>query len=371
MLVSQIKKIRTFIVESELESLLLEANFIKKYSPKYNVKMTDGKNYPLIRIVFDTYPKVLTARKPEDPNSLYFGPYPSTKAMRMVLRVIRRIFPFVSVMNHPKRICLYHHLGLCPCPPVFDTPELKKQYHKTIKHIIDFLEGNTKKVLRDLEKERNEESKFEHFEEAKNIQKKIDAIEYVTRPVHTPFDYETNPNLREDLREQEIQSLAEILRKSNITVNTLHRIECYDISNIQGTHAVASLVVFTNGEKDSSQYRRFKMKTKGPNDFAMMQEVLYRRLKHKEWKLPDLIIVDGGKGQISSARKILGEKQLFIPLIGLAKREEIIITSDFKEIILPKSAKALQLMMRIRDEAHRFAITYHRKLRSKFLLKKF
>lgn len=375
LLVSQIKKISYIIVESELESLLLEANFIKKYTPKYNIKLTDNKAYPLIRItVKEIYPAVLTARRPDDKKSVYFGPFPNAKAMRMVLRLVRRIFPYHSTLNHPKKICLYHHLGLCPCVPAFQTSSLSpnedrvKDYKKSIRHLIDFLDGKTKKVITELEKERDQKSKEENFEGAQKVQKQIDAIHYITHPTHKPFEYETNPNLREDLREEETKQLAEILRRHNVPVENLHRIECYDISNISGTNPTASMVVLTDGEIDKSQYRKFKMRTKGPNDFAMMQEVLTRRLKHTEWEKPSLIVVDGGKGQISSAKKILDERKSDIPLIGLAKREETIITPEFVEIILPHRSKALQLVMRIRDEAHRFAITYHRKLRSRMFI---
>lgn len=374
LLVSKIAKIKTILVNSEIESLLLEANYIKKYKPKYNVSLIDGKAYPLIRIIIkDRYPKVLIVRREEDNSkasgSLYFGPFPNTSAMRMVLRTVRRIFPFQSVANHPKRICLYNHLGLCPCPPMFQTEEERKRYKKNIFYLILFLQGQKKKVIKDLEKERKFYSKNEQFEEAKRIQQQINSIHYITSPIHKPFEYETNPNLKDDLRRNELISLKKHFLKAGVSVENLDRIECYDISNIAGTHAVGSMVVFTNGEKDTSSYRKFKIRlTTGPNDFAMIEEVLGRRLNHGEWEFPKLIIVDGGKGQISSALKALDEQHLSIPLIGLAKREEIIITSDFKEIRLPKDSEALKLVMRIRDEAHRFAITYHRKLRSKLAI---
>lgn len=366
-LVQQVQKIRTIEVESEIEALLLEANLIKKYSPKYNIKMTDGKAYPLIRITKKAlYPSILTARRPEDPQSLYFGPYPNVTAMREVLRLIRRIFPYQSVFNHPKHTCLYYHLGLCPCLPVFLSKEYQDQYKKTLKHIIDFLDGKTTKVIKDLEKERNEASKKEEFEKAAAIQKQIDHINYVTHPVHAPFEYETNPNLKTDLRMQEMAALQHVLEANGINTSLPRRIECYDNSNFQGTNPTSSMVVLTNGEIDKSQYRKFKIRSvKGPNDFASMQEVLSRRFKHTEWPLPDILVVDGGKGQVSAAKEVFDKLGITIPLIGLAKREEIIITSDFQEIVLPKNSPALQLMMRIRDEAHRFAITFHRKLRSK------
>lgn len=369
-LVSKIEKIQIIKVTSEIESLLLEANLIKKYIPPFNVRFTDGKGYPFIRITAkNEFPAVCVARKTDDPNSLYFGPYPNVGAMRLVLKTIRNLFPFQSAVNHGKQKCLYYHLGLCPCASASNAQEAKRIYKKTIRYICTFLEGNVKKVVHDLEIERALLSEKELYEEANDIQKKIDAIRLVTNPVTPAFDYVTNPNLSYDLRKKELDSLKNVLIAANVSVSDLHRIECYDISNTSGTNATGSMIVFTNGEKNSAAYRRFKIKkTKGPNDFAMMEEVLTRRLRHTEWSFPDLLIVDGGKGQITSALKVLNELHLLIPLVGLAKREETIITSNFTEIKLPHDSEALQLMIRIRNEAHRFAITYHRKLRSKLAL---
>lgn len=367
-LVSKIHTITYLPVASEVESLLLEAMYIKKYKPAYNIRLTDGKSYPLIRITTkDLYPAVLIDRQTGDKKSQYFGPFPNAGAMKLVLRTIRRIFPFHSVLKHPKTFCLYHHLDLCPCVPVIDTDEARKEYKKTIQKIITFLEGDIKKVIKELEKERDTYSADENFERAKQIQIKIEAMHLITQPLHMPYEYETNPNLKTDIRRQELEELRYHLRNVGLEVPQIHRIECYDISNTSGTNATGSLVVFTDGEKDAKWYRRFKIKpeTKGPNDFAMMYEVLQRRMKHQEWPMPDLIIVDGGKGQISMAKKALEKAGIERPLVGLAKREEIIITADFREILLPKRSHVLQLVMRIRDEAHRFAITYHKKLRSK------
>jgi excinuclease ABC subunit C len=418
-LVSQVHKIDITIVESELEALLLEAFYIKKYNPKYNIKLTDNKSYLKIRITIkDIYPKVLLARRDDDPKSLYFGPYPNSGALKLVLKTMRRIFPFVSVLNHPKRICLYNHLGLCPCPPMNDSPELRASYRRNIRGIVRMLEGEAKKIMKELEKERDVASKTEDFEKALLVQKKINAMSLITTPFHKPFEYDVNPNLRTDIRQQELDGLREVLNEQGMHLKELERIECYDISNIQGTNATASMVVFVNGEKESSQYRKFKIKREWdkrpkkdlPNDFMMMQEVLKRRLNHDEWNSPSLIIVDGGKGQVSSAMSALAAcGRLDIPLVGLAKREETIVVpkadgisnetssdvqsyqellnkrfagtpdeklqtiivneENFREISLPKNSPSLHLVQRIRDEAHRFAITYHRKLRSKSALK--
>ncbi|HZE86658.1 MAG TPA: GIY-YIG nuclease family protein [Methylomirabilota bacterium] len=376
-LVEQVTKIKVTIVESELEALLLEAFYIKKYKPKYNIRLVDSKAYILIRITAkDAYPKVLLARREDDPHSIYFGPYPNAGAVKLVLKIIRKIFPFQSVLNHPKRICLYHHLGLCPCPPMFDSPELQKEYRKNIRGMVRMLEGESKKIMNELEKDREVLSSNERYEEALVVQKKINALSIVTQPFHRPFEYDVNPNLRTDLRQQELDELMRILNQHSFALQKLERIECYDISNIQGTNATGSMVVLTNGEIDKSQYRKFKIKKDGkPNDFAMMKEMLKRRFLHDEWHTPDLIVVDGGKGQVSSALDALSQRGINIPLVGLAKKEETIVIpnspntvsseENFTEVLLPKNSKALQLVMRIRDEAHRFAITYHRKLRSK------
>jgi excinuclease ABC subunit C len=411
-LVSQIRKIKITIVESELEALLLEAFYIKQYNPKYNIKLTDNKSYIQIKITIkDKYPAVLLSRREDDGKSLYFGPYPSSSSVKLVLKTIRRIFPFVSVPNHPKRICLYNHLGLCPCPPINDSPELEKEYRKNIRGIVRMLEGESKKIMTEFEKSRDELSKNEEYEEALKIQKKIEALSFITTPFHRPFEYDMNPNLRTDIRQSELNELIAALNQKGFNLTKLNRIECYDISNTQGTNATASMVVFINGEKEGSQYRKFKIKKDGrPNDFAMMRETLNRRFKHEDWTYPDLLIVDGGKGQVGSALKAFQESGINLPLIGLAKREETIIiplinntrhsgkrlelpkersqnhsetdpgqdrmtsivphrinyeSDAFTQVTLARNSKALHLIQRIRDEAHRFAITYHRKLRSK------
>lgn len=373
-LVSQVKTIQITTVETEIEALLLESFYIKKYRPKYNIRLADDKTYPLIKItIHDASPSVLSARRPDDHKALYFGPFPNSKDVRLVLRVIRRIFPFQSVPNHPKRVCLYHHLGLCPCLPVYNSEKDKKTYKTNLKRIVALLEGKSKKIQTDLERERDSAIKQELFEEAKHLTDQITALEVITKPHKKPLEYDVNPNLRDDLRAEELKVLKTTLSKHGVSVTDLRRIECFDISNIQGTNATGSMVVFEEGEKAGNQYRRFKVHKDGtPNDFAMMEEVLIRRIKHTEWRRPDLLIVDGGKGQVTAAQRAFAKTNIRYPLIGLAKREETIVvpTEDgFTEISLPKTSPAIHLITRIRDEAHRFAITYHRKVRSKQFLK--
>lgn len=365
LLVSQITSIKTIGVSSEIEAFLLEERLVKNYKPKYNIKLQDGKSFLNIKItVKDKFPKVLMVRKQISDGSLYFGPYTKSLSLRKVLKIIRRIFPYQSVLNHPNSLCLYYHLGLCPCPIITKN----ENYKKNIKHIINFLRGDTKKIINELSKERDSFSKKEDFENAKLIQEKIDSINFVTSSVYKPFQYEENPNLRFDIIQQELNDLKKALNDNDIKINNLKRIECYDISNISGKFAAGSMIVFSNGEKDTSSYRRFKIKrfyNNKPNDFAMMQEMIERRFKRKDWETPSLVIIDGGKGQVSCVKEIFTRLNINIALIGLAKAEETIITTDLRQIKLSQKSKELQLIMRIRDEAHRFAVSYHRKLRSK------
>lgn len=371
-LVSKIKSIRNVSVDSEIEAFLLEAYLIKKYNPIYNVRLTDGKNYPYVYIDNKSkFSKVLVVRRPENLKNI-FGPFPNSGDLRYVLKLVRRIFPYQSVVNHPKKRCLYYHLGLCPCPPLLSENELKA-YQRNIKHLIKFMKGDTKGVVKDLEKERNSKSKTEDFEDALEIQNKINKIVNITTSFIRPFDYDLNPNLREDSSRLATLELRQLLLENGVKTEKLERIECYDISNIAGQYSVGSMVVFKDGEKDSSSYRRFKIKNPPkvvPNDFAMMEEVLERRIKRNDWQSPDLIIVDGGKGQVSVVRKVLQKNNSKVPLIGIAKKEETIITSDFKEIKLRKGSLAFKLVTGMRNEAHRFAVTYHKKIRSKMVFEK-
>jgi excinuclease ABC subunit C len=366
-LVEKIRTIRIIQVTSEIESLLLEANLIKQYAPRYNIDLKDGKAYPLIRVAAELpVPAVLTARRMEHPGSIYFGPFPSAGSVRIVLRILRRIFPYQSTANHPHRICLYHHLGLCPCVSINGDISA---YKKTISRIIRFLSGDTKTLINELIRERDKLSHKEAFEEASRIQKQIDAILHVTQRPVMPSEYVTNPHLKSDVRMKEMESLMQVLAQHNVMIPLPVRIECYDISHIQGTHTVGSMTVLIDGEPAPSEYKRFKIRTvTGSNDFAALQEVISRRLKHPEWGIPSLIVIDGGKGQLSACTQLLEDAD--IPFIGLAKREETIITSHHDEILLPKRSPALQMVMRIRDEAHRFALSYHRLLRSRQYLAK-
>jgi excinuclease ABC subunit C len=187
-----------------------------------------------------------------------------------------------------------------------------------------------------------------------------------------PTVYLQNETFMSDIRKEEEEKLRYALRESYPDMEPIRRVECIDISNTMGKYATGSLVVLIDGVPSTGDYRRFKIYTKdAPNDFAMVAEVLRRRLKHTEWDYPQLLVIDGGKGQVGMAKKVLDQMKITIPLIGLAKRfEEIVVPdeNDWKIIKLPLANKGLQLLMRIRDESHRFALRYHRLLRSKAFL---
>ena len=373
-LIADIKSADFIVVQSEIDAFLLEATLIKKHKPFYNIKMSDDKSYPYIKITKSAVPSVTVVRKKNDKKAYYFGPYPDGSNVKTILRIIRRIFPFESVENHPKKRCLYNHIGLCPCASVI--PENKLMYKKNIAKIRSFLDGKKDLVLKDLLKEQKEYIKREEFENASIIQKQIDSINSITSERFDPHFYSEKPDFYFTRINDEIKSLKDILLKYFPEISDLERIECYDISNIQGTNPSASMVVFKHGDSDKSQYRRFKIKSKStPDDFRMMEEVVNRRFRRDGWENPDLVVVDGGKGQVGSAIKAMVSRNVSVPIIGLAKKEETIVipintgrSIEFLEIKLPKSTPGINLLRRLRDEAHRFAITYHRNLRSKSFL---
>lgn len=361
-LISKIKSIDWIKVDSEIEALILEANLIKKHKPHFNSQFKDDKDYLYIKITKDSFPRVLTARKKDLAGAkVSFGPFPSATKVRMTLKTLRRIFKFSNCKPNQKRACFYYHLGLCAGVCVGKINE--KEYKKIIRQLIYFLEGKIEKVLKLLDEEQNLYSQGQQYEKALETKKTVEAIRYVTAPIRSPEIY-----LEEDsssIRERELKELSEAISLKE----SPNRIECYDISNIFGKSATGSMVVFQKGEADKSEYRRFKIKTvKQISDVAMMAEVLARRFGNS-WPKPDLIVVDGGRTQVNAALRVLENLKKEIPVMGLAKRlEEIYLPDKVKPIRLSRRSDALKLVQRLRDEAHRFALSYHHKLREKEFL---
>lgn len=377
-MISEADAISYIKVTSELEALLLEALLIRSYMPHYNIAAKDDKHPLYIVITKEEFPRVLAVRKLDSnkvPNLVSFGPFPSSASVKSVLRMIRRIFPY-SDHKLGKRGCLYSHIGLCdPCPSeIVQSTQykvLRAKYLKNIKHIKAVLSGKFAGVRKDLEKEMDTLSKLQKYEEAAEIRNKINSLDYITQPQMPTDFYMQNPNLFEDQRKLEIRELGKLIGGWKLATGNLHRIECFDIAHFAGTNPTASMVTFIDGEADKSFYRHFKVKQiKGNSDVDSLKEVISRRLNHLEsWGRPDLIIVDGGKPQVAVFSREL--EKYNIPVVGIAKRFETLVipyhmdeTLAFKEIRLPKGG-ALNLVQRIRDEAHRFARRLHHKLVSR------
>lgn len=375
-MVEKIVSLETRIVESELEALILEANLIKKNLPPFNIRLTDDKDYLYIAITKEDFPKIITARKKDlKPIKKYFGPFPSARTVKNTLKQLRRVFPWCS--NPPRlnrqtsvrflgnvvaaktgfKACFYYHLGLCPgaCAGVIS----EKEYNKIINNFSKFMEGKKEELIQDLTQEMEGAAKNLNFEAAQRIKKEIAGIEYLTQSNRVHL-YLENPNFLEDETKQALEQLKQDLKLGKLP----ERIECFDISNISGVDAVGSMVVLTHGEVDKSQYRKFKIRISGkPDDVGMHKEMMRRRLRHSEWGMPDLIIIDGGRGQVRGAQFEILNSKFKIPVFGLAKREEWLYPPEGEIVKLPRKSLSLKLLQKIRDESHRFAINYHRKLR--------
>lgn len=357
-LVSQINSIETKIVGSEIEALILEASLIKKYKPKYNSLLKDDRSYIFIVITNDKLPLVYSTHLSRVPlKSSVFGPFPSGSDVKILLKTVRRIFPYYSKKHGPKE-CLYCHLGLCPGP----SPD-SAAYRQTIGKIKKLLGGRIKLLISDLTRDMKTASRSEKYEQALQIKNQIDAINYVVSGWNNLNNLFQDVNLPEDRQSSAINELVTTLQPY-LNIKTINRLECYDISQMGTKHFVGSMTVWQNGRLDKSEYRKFKIDTKTTaDDQFMIKEVVWRRLRHPEWSYPDLIIVDGGKPQLNAASSITDR-----PVIGLAKRLETIVIKDgqeYVEINLPQNSSALNLLKSLRDEAHRFANRYRQELMKK------
>ncbi|KKS21343.1 MAG: Excinuclease ABC subunit C [candidate division WWE3 bacterium GW2011_GWC1_41_7] len=379
-LVSRIRDLEYIEALSEFEALLLEAELIRQYRPKYNISLKDDKSYLYIVIRNEKLvvrgkkvgvPRILTARKPDlMDNDTVFGPYPDGSTAKYIVRTVRKIIPFrdCSVAKYTRyqnlgRPCLYGDLGLCsaPCTDNLTIEEYRDDIHK----IKKLLSGDSVQIVNTLKKEMDMASKEQNFEKAAHYRDIIQKFDYIRQSFKSANTYIENPYLVEDMI---TESLDELVKNIPVMRNFPERIECYDISNISGKEAVGAMVVATDGRIDKSQYRKFKIKFKQkPDDFDMMREVLARRFKN-DWPKPDLIVLDGGKGQVSAGMEVMKRMNIDIPLTGLAKRFETIVYtsgSEFIELNLDKNNEGLRLLQRLRNEAHRFAQKYHHHLRLK------
>jgi len=342
-------------VTSELEALLLEAKLIKIIQPKYNIIAKDDKHALYIKITNDEYPTIKPVRSNGD-----FGPFPSSSKVYSVLRTLRHIFPYAD-HKLGKKACIYSQIGICnPCPNTITTKDEKSGYLKNINNIKKILNGDIVKVIKSLEKEMNLLSKSEKYEKAEIVRNQVESLKYITQKRISENRFLENPNLSEDIKNEELKALQNVLFVNyKLKIVNLSRIECYDISHISGYFATASMVTFVNGEAEKSLYRRFKIINSKNNDVGIMSEIAFRRAKNiGKWGIPDLIFVDGGEAQANVFRNIFNKYH--IPVVAITKGREF---TDFP------NRQALNLVTRIRDESHRFAKIYHHLLFKKNLIR--
>lgn len=487
-LVSKIADVKTIVVNSEVDALLLENNLIKKYQPRYNIRLKDDKSYPWICIRKEPFPRVVKTRNKNEDGSEYFGPYASVRVLRTVLDLITKVYPLRScssnlsaenIRKKKVKLCLKYHIGKCkgPCQGL----QSEEEYNNTIANVRHIISGNISVVLKDLETRMFEYSDTMQYEQAQEMKEKIDLIrnyqskstvlsakmhnydvfsiatdnkisfinyikivEGAVVQVHTiemkkVLD-ETDDDMLlmtiADMREKHHSTATEIIvpfepsieipgakyivpkagdkkqllnlsernlkyyimdrqkkldlvdpdRHKTRILNQMkedlrmsvepHRIECFDNSNLQGTNPVASMSCFIDCKPAKKEYRHFNIKTVvGADDFASMREIItrrYTRVLNENLEMPNLIVIDGGKGQLSAALESLDELGLRgkVAIIGIAKKlEEIYFPGDQYPLYLNKDSETLKIIQQIRDEAHRFGITHHRNRRSKSQLK--
>lgn len=385
-LVAEIYDTDWMVVESELEALFLEAEMVRRYMPRYNILLRDDKAMSYIRInIDDDYPTVTTTRRPLDDGAKYYGPYLSVSSVRQALKLLRRIFPYATrKVPGQKRATLHYHLGLDP--GLEEGRTSLDDYRKNLRKLISVIEGKRKNIERELEKEMKIFAKNSQFEEAAIRRNQLFSLQRLNKQIVF-----SDKEFLDISKDHALNELVDILNLGNFP----KRIEGYDISHMQGTDVVASMVVFTNGVSNKGEYRKFKTKKDKNNDFYNMHETISRRLSERNrklWGVPSLVLIDGGKGQLDAATRARNEAGCEkIPFIGLAKREEQIViqntqsnvtintdivhklggylteTSDFTLINLPKNTNLVKLLQRIRDESHRFAVSYHSVLKTKRL----
>jgi len=479
----QFHTLEYIITDTEKEALILESNLIKKYLPRYNIRLKDDKRYPYIKITKEDYPRILITRRISDDDSYYYGPFTDVYALKRMLKFIKSLFKIRECknMNGP---CLNYQINLCEAP--CDNKISIKDYQQLVDKANLFFQGKYYDIISIQKKIMTEAAANQEFEKATVLRDQINSIkeilerqnmefnrqleqdviacslnedfatvvvfsvrdgkitgkndflmsfaepttpekvlsaflkQYYTGPRQIPSDLilqyhvedeelitdwlkeksDTEVTIKVPEKGMEYRLIKMVTKNADIIKNHQkevkgalldlktylgipkipRRIEAFDISNISGKNAVASMVIFEDGAPKKNSYRRYKIDTTGPDDYAMMKEVLmrrYKKLMHEEEvnslvktaDRPDLIVVDGGKGQLNVALTVLKLLNLNnIPVIGLAKEfEHIFIAEVSAPIILPPNSNALHLLQRIRDEAHRFAINYHKKLRSKMV----
>jgi excinuclease ABC subunit C len=376
-------KVEHQVLDSELEALLIEAQLIKAHQPYFNSRLKDDKSNIYLLITKEDFPKILRVRKTDLNKKMYqeklalFGPFASSSRLSEVLKIIRPIFRWCNQASKSHgKACLYYHIDLCS--GACNQKISKEEYGKNIDQLISFLKGRKKELVQELSKEMLDFSEMEAYEKALLAKNKIDLIKEVTSTKYKLKSDIILPNFNQEESQEALVHLRHILHQEGIVGSDqeFNRIEGYDVSNTMGLQATVSMVVLTDGEIDQSQYKFFKIRTLNtPNDYGMLQEALTRRQNHPEWGNAQLIMIDGGRGQVRAVAKIW---DLEIPIIGLVKNPDRLVISiknkdkkgslETKIIPLQADHPTLKMFQRLRNEAHRFAKKHHSRLREKNLL---
>lgn len=350
------------VVDTEMDALFLESEMIKRYKPKWNILLRDDKTVSYVRIDMKSeVPYISFTRTPQDDKATYVGPFYGKVTIERALRTLRKVFPYYDRPYDGKKT-LNTDLGLTPGIEIGKTTP--QEYKKNLRKLRLYLEGGRHKLLRDLEKQMHAAAKAEKFEEAAMLRQQLFGLKELQKKI--VFSDKEFLDISSD------QALSELQAKLHLA-KPPRRIEGYDISHQSGTNVVGSMVVFVNGVSDRSEYRKFKLRHQKNDDTANLREVIERRLKHTEWEFPDLVLLDGGIGQVNAVLELLTEHN--IAVIGRDKSGDhsrsaavrIVIPQDgtFRTELLSQNSHIAKLIARIDDEAHRFAITYHTLLKRK------
>ena len=369
-LVAEIDDTDWITVDTEMDALFLESEMIKRYMPKWNILLRDDKTVSYVRVSMgDEVPYVSFTRTPMDDKAVYVGPFYGKTAVEKALRILRRVFPYYT-KPYSGHKTLDTDLGLTPgieigkCTP--------RDYKRNLRKLIRYLEGDREKLIRDLEKTMQDEAKKGNYELAAEARDQLFGLKELKKKI--VFSDKEFLDISSDQALKQLQDLLGLAEPPR-------RIEGYDISHQSGENTVGSMVVFINGTAARDEYRKFKIRTSRNDDLKSMKEMISRRLKHKEWNFPDLIILDGGMTQVNAILPLVEPHN--IPVIGRDKSGDHTRNAKIKLVIpktpnldqhlecleLQKSSHIARLVARIDEEAHRFAITYHSLLKRKSMLK--
>lgn len=371
-LVREIDDLEVIETESELDALFLESELIKRYKPAYNILLRDDKNVTYIKISSEVYPVISYTRQPLDDGAEYFGPFYNVYPVKQAMRYLRWIFPYLTKpLGSKTNSRLEWHIGL---NPKLTTEEQRQKYLADLMQIKRYIKGERRQIIVEIEKAMKMAARQQDFELAAKLRNQVQALKSLQQKVRIIDEEQC---LEQDRGLRDLQELFQLKKLPS-------RIEGFDISHMSGTNVVASMVVFINGLSARAEYRKFKTKIDQNNDFYNMNETLKRRFNEKKWPQPDLVLIDGGKGQLGAALASTGGVW---PMFGLAEKQELIVIhktqsqikinavklAELKGIVfdegnfwvlrLPETSPALRLLIRVRDEAHRFAVGYHTKLK--------